>query len=351
MVNFIDQRFLNRFKGKHSLRNQRSAITLLSIQGALIVVLIIFILILFFTPDDSRHRFYVPLISLLILLLIIAIYLNARGRYQVSSWLTVACVIIAPWISVLLDPAVRQGDLLPVLYVGLSVQGCSVLLKEKWVIWIATAEMLAVLTILRAMAKTIDLNWLSLFAFILCTSAIAVSNGYTNRKQMEQIHDLSIRDSLTGLFNRRYMEETFDREISRVLRKGQKLAVIMTDVDYFKTINDSYGHVVGDLVLAKVAQLLTNHIRNSDVACRYGGDEFIIILPDCSRQEAVTRAENIRKQMSEADLDFEGKYIKNITLSFGIAELPENGLCRGDLITAADQALYLSKQSGRNRVN
>lgn len=351
MVHFIEQRFLKKFKSKHALRNQRSAITLLSIQGALIVVLIVFLSIMFFTSDDARHRFYIPLISLLFLILIIAIYLNSRGRYQVSTWLTVISVIIAPWISILLDPAVGQGDLIPVLYVGLSVQGCSILLKEKWVIWIATAEMLAVLTILRTMAKTTDLNWLSLFAFILSTSAIAVSYGYTNRKQLEQIHDLSVRDSLTGLFNRRYMEETFDREIGRVLRKGLKLAVIMTDVDYFKTINDIYGHVAGDLVLARVAHLLTSNIRSSDVACRYGGDEFILILPECTKQEAVQRAEVIRKMVSQTTLDHEGKYIKDITLSFGIAELPENGKSRSELICAADQALYLSKQSGRNRVS
>lgn len=351
MVYFIEQRFLKKFKSKHALRNQRSAVTLLSIQGALIIVLTIFILIMFFTSAVARHRFYIPLICLLFLLLILAICLNVCGRYQVSTWLTVISVTIAPWISILFDPAVGQGDLIPVLYVGLSVQGCSILLKEKWVIWLATAEMLAVLTILRTMANTTDLNWLSLFAFILSTSAIAISNGYTNRKQLEQINNLSIRDSLTGLFNRRYMEETFDREIGRVLRKGQTLAVIMTDVDCFKAINDSYGHVAGDLVLARIAHLLTSNIRSSDVACRYGGDEFILILPECTKREAILRAEAIRNMVSQTTLDHEGKYIKDITLSFGIAELPGNGKSRSELICAADQALYLSKKSGRNRVS
>ena len=118
-------------------------------------------------------------------------------------------------LGMVLDPAVQQGDMVPILYVGLSVQGCAIMLKEKWVVWIAAAEMIGILMILLTRSNTYGVNWISLFAFILGTSAIAVSYGHTNRKQLEQIRDLSIRDSLTGLYNRRYMEETFDREIER----------------------------------------------------------------------------------------------------------------------------------------
>lgn len=351
MMYFMDDKFLNTFKSKHKLRNQRSALTLLAIQGALAVVLAIFVVIMIVTANQERHRFYIPLICSIYGILSIAILLNARGKFEISTWITVVSVIVAPWASVLLDPFVRQGDLVPVLYVGLSVQGCSILLKEKWAIWISIAEMLGVLTILQTMAKTTDLNWLSLFAFILFTSAIAVSYGYTNRKQLEQIHDLSVRDSLTGLYNRRYMEETFDREIERMIRKEQKLAVIMTDVDRFKTINDTYGHVVGDLVLAHIAHLLISNTRSSDVVCRYGGDEFILILPECTKREAIARSEAIRELVAQSSLELEGNYVKDITLSFGIAEMPENGQNRTSLISAADQALYQSKYNGRNRVS
>lgn len=351
MVSLMDRKIILQIKNNHKLANQRSAMTLLAIQCALLVVLVTFVLILGFTAEEARQQLYLLVISLLFGILSIAVFLNARGKYRISTLITVASVIATPWISILFDPFVQMGDLVPILYVGLSVQGCAIILKEKWVIWISIAEMIGVLTILQAMSKTLGFNWLSLFAFIVATSAIAVSYGHTNRKQLEQIHDLSIRDSLTGLYNRRYMEETFDREIDRAIRKGRKLAVIMTDVDLFKTINDSHGHVVGDMVLTHIAQLFSNNTRSSDIICRYGGDEFILILPECSKQEAILRAESIRMLIAQSTLEFDGKSIHNITLSFGISELPENGQNRIDLICAADKALYLSKQSGRNRIN
>jgi len=351
MVSLMDRKIILQIKNKHKLVNQRSAMTLLAIQCALLVVLLTFVLILSFTAEDARQQFYLLVICFLFGILFIAVFLNARGKYRISTLITVASVIATPWISILFDPFVQMGDLVPILYVGLSVQGCAIILKEKWVIWISLAEMIGVLTILQAMSKTLGFNWLSLFAFIVATSAIAVSYGHMNRKQLEQIHDLSIRDSLTGLYNRRYMEETFDREIDRAIRKGRKLAVIMTDVDLFKTINDSHGHVVGDMVLTHIAQLFSNNTRSSDIICRYGGDEFILILPECSKQEAILRAESIRMLIAQSTLEFDGKSIHNITLSFGISELPENGQNRIDLISAADKALYLSKQLGRNRIN
>ena len=351
MMSFFDQKLIQQFKGKHKMTNQRSAMTLLAIQGALLVVLLTFVLILVFSVDDARHQFYLPVVCFLFVILLSAVFLNIKGKYRISTLITVVSVIVTPWISILFDPLVQNGDLVPVLYVGLSVQGCAILLKEKWIIWISIAEMIGVLTILQSMSKTTGFNWLSLFAFIVATSAIAVSYGHTNRKQLEQIHDLSIRDSLTGLYNRRYMEETFDREIERIMRKERKISVIMTDVDCFKSINDSYGHVVGDLVLAHIAQILKNNTRSSDIVCRYGGDEFILILPECSKAEAISRSETIRTLVAQSNLEFDEKRIHKITLSFGISELPENGTNRIDLIRAADKALYLSKQSGRDRIS
>jgi len=351
MMSVVDQKLIQQFKGKHKIANQRSAMTLLAIQGALLVVLLAFMLILVFTSEDARHRLYIPLICSLFGILSLAVFLNSQGKYKLSTLITVVSVIVTPWISIIFDPLVQNGDLVPILYVGLSVQGCAILLKEKWIIWISIAEMIGVLTILQSMSKTTGFNWLSLFAFIVATSAIAVSYGHTNRKQLEQIHDLSIRDSLTGLYNRRYMEETFDREIERIMRKERNISVIMSDVDCFKSINDSYGHVVGDLVLAHIAQILKNNTRSSDIVCRYGGDEFILILPECSKGEAISRSETIRTLVAQSDLEFDGKRIHKITLSFGISELPENGINRIDLIRAADEALYLSKQLGRDRIS
>jgi diguanylate cyclase (GGDEF)-like protein len=351
MAHLREHIFLQRFKNNHSLRDKRRAVTLLVLQAALLLVLVITILLLTFMRGGDRSIFYIPLMSILIVILAGSILLNFIGKYAIAAWMTAISMIIAPWISILLDPAVRQGDLVPILYVGLSVQLCSVLLSERANIIIAVVEMAAVITVLQTRSHTTGLNWPSLFAFILFTSIVAISYGYVNRKQLEQIHDLSIRDSLTGLFNRRYMEETLDREIDRALRTERNLAVVMADVDHFKSINDTYGHVAGDMVLVHIANFFIQNTRSSDVACRYGGDEFILIMPECSKEEATTRAESIRLMISQAAMSFENKVIEGITISFGIAALPLNGGTREELICSADHALYSSKILGRNRVS
>ena len=145
------------------------------------------------------------------------------------------------------------------------------------------------------------------------------------------------------------MEETFDREIQRAIRKQQPLSVIMADIDGFKNINDSIGHVLGDKVLVRAAAYLMNSIRASDVACRFGGDEFCLILPDCTLEEGIMRADALRSGIEQLPTEDDG--IKLITLSFGVAAMPEDGITREALLGAADSALYSAKRAGRNRVN
>jgi diguanylate cyclase (GGDEF)-like protein len=146
------------------------------------------------------------------------------------------------------------------------------------------------------------------------------------------------------------MEETFDREIQRAIRKQQQLSVIMADIDGFKNINDTIGHVLGDKALIKASSYLMKNIRASDVACRFGGDEFCLILPDCSLEEGIRRANTLRAGIetlhTEAD---EG--IEQFTVSFGVSAMPDSGMTREALLGAADAALYSSKRAGRNRVN
>ncbi len=171
------------------------------------------------------------------------------------------------------------------------------------------------------------------------------------RQKQERLLTLSIRDELTGLYNRRHMEESLTREISRALRHKTSLAIIMLDLDYFKRINDNYGHMAGDLVLVEVGRFLGERSRGEDVVCRYGGEEFVIIMPGASLEAAMKRAEDIcREAPGNMRVKYREKNLPDITVSLGVAAHPEHGETSDLLLYNADSALYQSKKGGRNKV-
>jgi diguanylate cyclase (GGDEF)-like protein/PAS domain S-box-containing protein len=180
----------------------------------------------------------------------------------------------------------------------------------------------------------------------------------TERKQVQDallksetlLREQSVRDHLTGLFNRRYMEETLERELLRALRKQLSLGVIMLDVDGFKRFNDTWGHAAGDAVLQELGGFLREHIRGEDMACRYGGDEIIVILPDTSWEVTYKRAKFFQTQVKKLPLQFENQTLDAITLSLGIAAFPRDGIASAEILKAVDAALYQAKHGGRDRV-
>ncbi len=169
-------------------------------------------------------------------------------------------------------------------------------------------------------------------------------------KSQALLRELSVRDHLTGLFNRRYMEETLERELLRAARKELSLGIIMIDVDDFKHFNDNFGHAAGDAVLRGLGDLLLGHFRGEDVSCRYGGDEFVIVLLDASLEKTRERAERLCEHTRHLNVQFEGQAFDGITLSVGIAAFPEHGSTTAEILRAADTALYRAKHDGRNRV-
>ncbi|MCC6300336.1 MAG: diguanylate cyclase [Anaerolineales bacterium] len=166
-----------------------------------------------------------------------------------------------------------------------------------------------------------------------------------NTHLRETLKEQSIRDSLTGLFNRRYMEETLQREISRATRQLHPLGIIMIDIDHFKQFNDTFGHAAGDRLLQEMGGFLQAHVRGEDIACRYGGEEFILILPDAELGAVQQRAGQLRLEAKGIQSAGQG-----ITISLGIALYPQHGRAIKDVLHAADAALYRAKQNGRDRV-
>ena len=182
------------------------------------------------------------------------------------------------------------------------------------------------------------------------TLAEYLSISIANIKLWEKLAEQSIRDPLTGLFNRRYMEETINREILRATRKQTKIGIIMADIDHLKNFNDSYGHDAGDELLIKLADLLKAKIRGSDIACRYGGEEFMLILPESPTENTYKRAEYIREEVKNLKVYFHDQLLPSITLSIGTATYPDHGTELNELIRIADVALYKAKEQGRDRV-
>ncbi|MBI5030086.1 MAG: diguanylate cyclase [Chloroflexi bacterium] len=166
----------------------------------------------------------------------------------------------------------------------------------------------------------------------------------------ETLQEMAIRDPLTGLFNRRYFAQSLERELHRAKRHKRQVGILMIDVDHFKAFNDTYGHDVGDMVLRSLAEELESQVRKEDVVCRYGGEEFAVILPDASLADSVERAEQLRQHVQTVTLSNLGQPFVNITASFGVAIFPQHGETAEKVLRASDVALYQAKSSGRNRV-
>jgi diguanylate cyclase (GGDEF)-like protein/PAS domain S-box-containing protein len=220
--------------------------------------------------------------------------------------------------------------------------------------------------------RTLELNVSPLYnRFNVLEGRIIVAHDVTERKwlendlkyanealirQLQEIEQLrdeleqqAIRDPLTEVYNRRYMTEFLDNEIARSEREKTSVSIVIMDLDNFKQFNDNYGHKCGDVILQSFANFLVEHTRRGDVICRYGGEEFVILMPNTPHQISFERAETWRQDFSETSIDYDG--IKfSITFSAGVATFPQHGRTGDALLQAADKALYHSKDGGRNRV-
>ena len=184
---------------------------------------------------------------------------------------------------------------------------------------------------------------------LAATVADHIALALTNLRLRETLRQQAVRDPLTGLFNRRYLEETLERELRRAKRKDTAIGVIMLDLDHFKQLNDTYGHEAGDHVLRTLGDLLQSHVRGGDIACRYGGEEFVLILPESDAAVTLRRAEEFRQGVEALPVFYRGQQL-GVTISLGVAVRPQHGDSGDTLLRAADRALYAAKDQGRNRV-
>ena len=170
----------------------------------------------------------------------------------------------------------------------------------------------------------------------------------TLKQANDALRVLATRDPLTGLYNRRYMEETLERELHRAERETYQIGLVLFDIDHFKNYNDRYGHVAGDLILRQLADVFRKHTRQSDVVCRYGGEEFMIVMPNATPRLILERADKIRQQVKKLSMTHNGQTLEPLSISGGIAVFPDHGEEVDPLVIAADTALYRAKAHGRD---
>ena len=205
---------------------------------------------------------------------------------------------------------------------------------------------IGVLEVVNKLRGDFDKDDLALIETLTASAAIAIDNA----RLFEEVQRLAVTDELTGVYNRRYFEQQLRSEFQRARRYARPLALLMLDLDYFKPVNDCYGHMAGDAVLAAFAALVRANVRETDVVTRYGGDEFAVILPETDLAGALSVAEKVLRMVAAHPITYE-ECVHRITVSGGAVALPDlNPADRKELVRLADQALYRAKQQGRNRV-
>jgi diguanylate cyclase (GGDEF)-like protein len=294
-----------------------------------------------------------------VLILAVEYGLSRTVHFPLAAVLTVGTLLVAIFVVVITSPP--NAQYLFFLVIGGLI--ASILLSTRTTVIVFIVTFIGSMLLSAFVPGYSAANTIYAQFFIVAIGGLVVMAANLRQHYLEQIEwqtqqlvqsearlrELAILDPLTGLYNRRYLEETLSLEILRAGRKGYPIGIIMVDVDHFKRINDTHGHAAGDAVLILVGSFLRNQIRSSDVACRYGGEEFILILPEASREITQMRAESICKNVKQIPMQYDGESLEAVTLSLGVAGFPTHGPTIDAVLKAADAALYRAKRDGRDR--
>lgn len=300
---------------------------------------------------NPAKKAYILLLAVLFILLLACMLMLRKGHYLFSALLTVAVAFIGTWASFLINAQVVFTDFFPLVYVTGSIILSSLFLPFSATLAIIFfhAILLTIVILNTPMLQT--QNWPSFFIFILFISSLSTIANHLIRAQLKQLQESSIRDHLTGLFNRRYFEETLKNKLKRDQPPDYTLGILLLDVDYFKHFNDTYGHDAGDAVLIDLANLMLHHFDISISVCRYGGDEFAILLPKTQKEELSLLAETLVKKVRNHVVMYKGKSLGTMTISCGCAVYNRSTENITEFIKRADQALYQAKEKGRDQVS
>jgi len=323
---------------------------------SLFSITVIILLLVIDPHHNPANNQYVVLISGLAASFGIAFIVNRAGHYRISAPLLVAGAMLAPWISLNIDPLIFQGDYVPLTYLIFSILLSGIFLSIAITCVVAIIQFTGAAILLASDPAFSSFNWFSFLAFVILTSLFGIIANFIIQRDLKQITDQArqlaenkellrehaIRDDLTNLFNRRYLDEILHHEIQRATRSQSSIGLIMLDIDNFKHINDSLGHSTGDIVLREFGRFLSAQIRQADLAFRYAGDEFVLILPDISRVKLIERAEHLRTGAKTIDLPV------SITISIGVSVFPDDGMHNSSLLQTADVALLRAKHAGGN---
>jgi diguanylate cyclase (GGDEF)-like protein len=288
-------------------------------------------------------------------------YRLSRGvHYQWAAAMLVGTVLVATFLSAIVNPTDSRA--LFFLVLGGLIANLFLSAGVTEFVFLATFAGLLLLPLFVTALST-STEFIALF-FILMVGGLVVMAAILRRRYLKQIdwqtqqlvesetrlRELSIRDPLTELFNRRYLEEALALEMIRSRRKQSSIGIIMVDIDRFKQFNDTHGHAAGDAVLIQVGNFFRSHIRSSDITCRFGGEEFIIVMTEATPEITRRRSEHIRTDVSQLHVEYEGRTLEPVTLSIGVAVFPIHGSTIDEILRAADKALYRAKHEGGDLV-
>ncbi|MFA6732788.1 MAG: GGDEF domain-containing protein [Sphaerochaeta sp.] len=327
-------------------------IRLLRLIHPLMLVMILFAFTLTIAPlsfpSPNRHA-YLLLLLVLLLLLILAMIARHRNHYLLSASFTLGLGLVGTWSSVLINLNAGIPDFFPLCYVTITIIISSLFLPALFTILLSVTQIILLAVLVATNETLLQQNWPSFFFFVILVAFLSMIANYLIKIQMLQMKESAIRDHLTGLFNRRYFDETLSNKLKREQKGGEPWGIILLDIDYFKHFNDQYGHDAGDFVLTRLAHEMLSYFNLSATICRYGGDEFAILLPYLQQQELGTLCENLVERVHALDLPYAGKSLGSMSISVGYVRYTEQLSSAELFLKQADSYLYHAKQTGRNQ--